>query len=111
MKIFHRAFILSLIALVACPDIAGANKAQLPLAGCATRIAANGFVNALQAPIASALLDTPREVTVRQRAILGRDGKLHLFDVVLGNDPERPIILMVAGAERIRSVFFLTRAD
>jgi hypothetical protein len=81
MKIFHRVF--ALLALVACPDIGGANKEQLPLASCATRIAANGFVNALHVPVASALLDTPKEVTVRQRAILGRDGKLYVFDGVI----------------------------
>jgi hypothetical protein len=47
---------------------------------------------------------------VRQRAMLGRDSRF-LFDVVLGTDVERPIILIVAGPERIRSIFFLTRAD
>ncbi len=99
MKASHRALAFSLLALVACTEIGGANKEQLLLASCATRIAANGSVNVLQAPIASALLDTPRVVTVRQRAMLGRDSRFHVFDVVLGTDVERPIILIVAGPE------------
>jgi hypothetical protein len=52
-------------------------------------------------------LDTPREVTVRQRAILGRNGKLHLFDVVLGKDFERSIILKVGVRNGYEACSFL----